>query len=228
MSPSTTRRDWPTPKCSATKASSAIASCVALRCFASHGLSSSAAHRQRLAYRSPHASLPPGSALAGAPNNGKQNLRAARRRLEVVVVIVAVVAVVGQRQPAAPHADDDREHDRDVGAGHAGEEERRDAPLGRDRVGLDDRDGARERHARRGGEREVLEPLAVLELAEREALVLVLAALAGLQRALERGLGARGSATARRRRAARRRCAAPRASPARPARRRRSPTAPRC
>ena len=111
-------------------------------------------------------------------------------RLEVVVVIVAVVAVVGQRQPAAPHADDDREHDRDVGAGHAGEEERRDAPLGRDRVGLDDRDGARERHARRGGEREVLEPLAVLELAERQPLVLVLAALARLQRALERGLGA--------------------------------------
>jgi hypothetical protein len=44
-----------------------------------------------------------------------------------------------------------------------------------------------ERQSGRGGEREVLEPLAVLELAEREPLVLVLAALASLQRALEAG-----------------------------------------
>ena len=120
----------------------------------------------------------PLGALAQQVEEVRPRVGAARRRLEVVVVTVVIVAVVGQRQPAAPHADDDREHDRDVGARHAGEEERRDAPLGRDRVGLDDRDGARERHPGRGGEREVLEPLAVLELAEREPLVLVLAALA--------------------------------------------------
>jgi hypothetical protein len=128
----------------------------------------------------------------------RPRVRAARRRLEVVVVIAAVVPVVGQRQPAAPHADDDREHDRDVGAA---------MPV-RKSAGMHHSDGiasdwtiatAPGAKARRGGEREVLEPLAVLELAEREALVLVLAALAGLQRRARAPARRPGSATARRR-----------------------------